>query len=483
MFGFPWRALATELGLVTLLLLMLVVDLFLPHRRKKWLGALGLLGLGVCLHLALRFPPSVENLTLLAHTYTADTFLFFFRLFALLVGFLILLSALDYSERLKAHRGEFYTLIVVAVLGIILVAGSTDLILVFLFIELVSLTFYVLVGYLKGQPYSNEAAIKYILYGASCSAVMLYGMSLLYGLTGSTNLYAIGRSLGREHTPLHLLALFFLLTGLGFKVSMVPFHQWTPDVYQGAPTPITAFLSTGPKAAGFAVLFRFLAASLEPLHAEWSPLVALLATATMVVGNVTALVQTSMKRMLAYSTIAHAGYMLAGVAASQGRDYDAIFAVQMYLLVYLFANVGAFAVVMWFERTTGTDSIEEFTGLGQQAPFYAAALTLFLLSLTGIPPTAGFWGKYFIFLATLKSPHWWLALAIVVNTLISVGYYLNVVRVMYLQPSSHREPFLPSPSITWTLTLSLLATLLLGLLPNQALLWLQATSTLVFMVP
>lgn len=460
---FPWRMLATEVGLCGLGLFLLLADLVVPEGRKRFVGYLALLGLLLLFLRAAGAEPQIKPV--LGGTYLADGFTYFFRLLALGIALLVVLLSLDYLENLRAHRGEFFAIVVFATLALILLAGSNDLLTVYLFVEFVSLTSYILVGYQKFTPRSNEASIKYLLYGAVASAVMLYGMSLLYGATGTTNLQEIAGAFGSASPLVKMLAALFILVGLGFKVAMVPFHQWAPDVYEGAPTPITAFLSVGPKAAGFAVLFRVLMTALVPYREEWALLLALLATATMFLGNWVALVQGNIKRMLAYSSIAHAGYLLIGVVCN-GPDGAGAFAVIVYLIAYVLMNLGAFAVVIWVSRHLGTEDIGDYAGLGETAPFYALAMTIFLLSLTGVPPTAGFVGKFWLFKAALQSEYWWLAVVGIVNSVISLGYYFNVVRLMYLRPA-RRVPAFPRRSLFSTAVIGLTALLIVAFLINQ----------------
>jgi NADH-quinone oxidoreductase subunit N len=485
-FQFPWAELSTEVALCALGVLLLGADLLTPEGRKRWVGWLGVGGLGLCLVPAVGTcsPPSAEPI--LGGTYLADGFQMFFRLFAVLAGLLVMLAALDSLEELPSHRGEFFALLVFAVLSLVLLAGAADLVLVYLFLEFVSITSYILAGYLKHRRESNEASLKYLLYGAIAAAVMLYGISLLYGATGTTHLPEVARRIGLAPAGLQLLAVALILVGFGFKISMVPFHQWTPDVYQGAPTPITAFLSVGPKAAGFAVLFRVFWTGLPAarLEVSWPDLLALLSVATMTVGNLLALVQHNLKRMLAYSSIAHAGYMLIGVvtiaASSQPNgEMAGVFGVLVYLMAYLFMNIGAFAVVIWFAHSTGSEEIDDYAGLAETAPLIAAAMTIFLLSLTGIPPTAGFLGKWWLFMAAIRSPdYWWLAVAGIVNSVISLFYYWNVVRLMYLRPVARPVSWRYPVALTAVIVLTVAVTLLLVLYPTPLLEWAQSTKQL-----
>ena len=392
----------------------------------------------------------------------ADPFAHFFRVLGAGCAALVLVLALGRPSL----GNEFPGLLLFATLGILLTAAAANLIMIYVGIELLSITSYVLAGLLRQEPRSNEAAIKYFFYGAVASAVMVYGLSLLMGLSGSVELVGIAASLARGGLAtarwVALPGIVLMMVGFGFKVAAVPFHQWSPDVYEGAPTPVTAFLSVGPKAAGFAVMARVLLVALPALQWDWVVLVAALAVVTMTLGNLVALAQTHMKRLLAYSSIAQAGYMLIGfVALRAGAPLgaetaplhvggataplgaetapllgDGVAALLVYLVAYLFTNLGAFAVVLAMEDATGSDAIAEYKGLAGRSPLLAGALVFYFLSLVGIPPLACFLGKLFIFTAAVRAEFYWLAAVGVVNSVISLAYYFNVVRTMFFEPSS-----------------------------------------------
>jgi len=315
---------------------------------------------------------------------------------------------------------------------------------------------YVLAGYRRADPKSNEAALKYFLYGSSASGVMIYGMSLLYGLGGSTNLQVLGERLATgQVTPLGALALMLVLAGLGYKVAMAPFQAWCPDVYEGAPTPVTAFLSVGPKAAGFAVLIRFALSVFPSLVPQWQVVVAVLAVLTMFVGNLLAIRQQNLKRLMAYSSIAHAGYPGWGLPA-----------VLFYLVAYLLMNLGVFALLLLVARTRGTEEISGFSGLAQGAPFAAAVMLILLLSLTGIPPTGGFVGKFYLFAAAIESrTWWWLAVVGIINSAISLYYYMNIARLMYFGAPAPELAHRPA-GLSFVIWVALAGTLALGLIPE-----------------
>jgi len=442
-------------------------------RDRKWLPYLALLGLAVTLGATLYLLLAVDlpSEPIAGGMLAVDSFALFFQIVAALVGGLVILSALDYMKERTPYHAEFYGLLLVACLAITLVAASADLIMIYIAIELLSLTCYILTGYLREDRKSTEAAIKYFLYGAMASAAMLYGMSLLYGVTGATSLSAIAASLGSADASLRWLvfpALIFLLAGFGFKIAAVPFHQWSPDAYEGAPTPITAFLSVGSKSAGFAVLVRVLLIALPDFRVDWVAVLSGISMVTMTVGNLVALSQRNIKRMLAYSSIAHAGYILIGLVSwdlwqSAGR-FTGINGVLIYLLAYLFTNLGAFIVVIAFEQATGSNQIEDYAGLARSSPALAAAMLIFLFSLTGIPGTGGFIGKLFVFGAAIQVQFYVLAIVGVINSVIAAFYYLNVVRYMFFEPAAEEALVVStSPSIRLTVAVTTAMTLIIGL--------------------
>ena len=390
----------------------------------------------------------------------------FFKIIAAFSGIIVAFLAVDYFQGMRIHRGEFYALLIFAVLAINFLAASADLIMIYLSLEFLSLTSYVLVGYLKQDPRSSEAAVKYFLYGAVAAAVMLYGMTMLYGVTRTTSVQDMTTFFSHftpERLPAHILflATLMILVGFGFKIAMVPFHQWAPDAYEGAPTPITAFLSVGSKAAGFAVIIRVLSTALSPQIVNWAPVMMILSGLTMSVGNLTAIPQVNIKRMLAYSSIGQAGYLLIGIAAIRYSPL-AIQATLLYLFIYVFMNLGAFAVVTLVSSRINSDDIRDYAGLVKRAPFAAASMAFFLLSLAGIPPTAGFLAKFYLFWAAIQPQDGHLlALTIVAiaNAVISLYYYMNVVRVMFFVKAKDETPLAPSPAMSFVVGLTLAATL------------------------
>lgn len=395
----------------------------------------------------------------------------FFKIIAAVSTIFVMFMSVDYFKRIQFHRGEYYALLIFAVLAINALAASTDLVMIYLSLEFLSLTSYILAGYNKRDPKSNEAAIKYFLYGSVAAAVMIYGMSMLYGLTGTTSILKIAEgafTMEPGYYPVFLLSSVMVIAGFGFKIAMVPFHQWSPDTYEGAPTPITAFLSVASKAAGIAVLIRFLSTSVTPSLLNWAPLIIALSAITMTFGNLVAIVQTNIKRMLAYSSIAQAGYILVGVAAIP-YSREAVPAILIYTFAYMFMNLGAFAVVSMMSSRLNSDDIEDYAGLVKRAPAAAAALFLFMLSLAGIPPTAGFIGKFYLFTAALQADNrllLWLAILAIINTVISVFYYFNIVRVMFFSQPKTDEPVRIPGSIGAVLGLTSAMTLAVLIFPQ-----------------
>jgi NADH-quinone oxidoreductase subunit N len=364
-----------------------------------------------------------------------------------------------------ASPGEYYFLVLCATLGMMIMAGGIDLITSFIGLETMAVSFYILTGFIKPSQRSNEAAVKYFLLGAFSLGILLYGMSLLYGVSGSTNLHQVAAVLaGRARDPLVVLAVILVVAGMGFKIAAVPFHMWAPDVYEGAPTPITAFLSVGSKAASFAMLLRIFVEGLPSMSADWQLLFEVLAIVTMTVGNLAALTQTNLKRMLAYSSIAHAGYLLIGVVAGTPLGVSAML---IYLLVYAFMQLGAFTVIVMMRRADVVgDELKDFSGLYLRHPAAAFAMLLFMLSLGGIPPTAGFMGKFWLFRAAIESGHVGLAVVGVLNSAVSLYYYLRLVVFMYLKKETSGSEPTASPALALTLAVAVAATLVLGVYPR-----------------
>jgi len=473
--GFPWGQLSCELWLGLLGLVMLGADLLIRDRSKAhYVGYLALVGLMIGLVPAAGgCAPDAASPLLFGGSYAVDRFQVFFRLFALIQAILVVVLSFDYLEHIRLDRGVYFTLIVFGTLAMVLLTGSRDLVMIYLVIEFLSITSYLLAGFLLGSDKpalgeikrSLEASLKYLIYGAVASAVMVYGFSLMYGLAGATSLEAVGRAYAEPGNALiKLTALIMALAGFTYKISAVPFHQWAPDVYQGAPTPVSAFLAVGSKGAAIAVMVRFLTLATGSFADHWQVVLALVAVCTMFVGNLLALLQSNLKRLLAYSGVAHAGYLLVGLVANDEANRG-VQAMLLYLMVYLLMTMGAFAVVVWHQRRTGSEDIADLAGLARTEPFMAIMMTVLLLSLTGIPPTAGFIGKLHLLLLTVNLKHAWLGVMIVINSAISLYYYWNIVRVMWLLPPAD-EPLAKHRPAQWAAGVAYicgLLTLLAGL--------------------
>lgn len=456
-------SLAPELWLLGLGLLVLLADLVVPPGRKNLLGLLCVLGLVLALIPTVSMIPWQAR-TILFGTYAVDGFAVFLKIIAITATILVILSALESIGRQIRFEGELYALLVFSALGLMLMSASADLILLALSIEYVSLASYVMAGLLKDNPKSNEAGLKYFLFGAAASAVMFYGFSLVYGLAGTTNLYLVAQRLSAAASPALYVALALMLAGFGFKISMVPFHQWTPDVYEGAPTPVAAFLSVGSKAAGFAALFRVLIVTLNPQQVDWVLLIAVLSAASMTLGNLLALPQHNIKRMLAYSSISHAGFLLIGVAAFRGNFGTP--GLLIYLLGYTFTQLGAFFVATLIGSQLGTDEIPDYAGLARRAPVSALLMAVFMLSLTGLPPTAVFLGKFYVLAAAIDNGLLWLAVVGIINSVISLYYYVGVIRAMYVMPAATDTPLIEPGALQVALGITGLGTLIIGVFPQ-----------------
>jgi len=394
-----------------------------------------------------------------------DRFGLFFKTVFLVAAAITVLMSMRYLAVEGASPGEYYFLILCATLGMMVMAGGIDLISIFIGLETMAVSFYILAGFIKPSQRSNEAAVKYFLLGAFSLGILLYGMSLMYGLSGTTNLRVMAASFeSMQKDPRLILAVILVVAGVGFKIAAVPFHMWAPDVYEGAPTPITAFLSVGSKAASFAMLIRIFVEGLPAMGDDWRLLFWVLSIATMTVGNVAAVTQTNVKRMLAYSSIAHAGYILMGIVAGTARG---ITATLVYLMIYAFMQLGAFAVIVLLRRTdVQGDELKDFSGLAFRNPFAAFAMLLFMLSLGGIPPTAGFMGKFWLFSAAIDAHCYWLAVIGVLNSAVSLYYYIRIVVFMYLKKETMGSEPVQTPALSLVLAVAVAATLVLGIYPR-----------------
>lgn len=459
-------------------------------KEKKWLPYLALSGavisLGVSIYLIGR--GDILESTVLGGMISIDAFSLFFQVFAALVASLIILVSIAYMELKSPYQGEFYSFILLASFSISLLAVSADLVMIFIAFELLSISSYILTGFLRNDPRGSEASIKYFLYGSLASAMMLYGMSLLYGATATTNLVAIARELSGIDPSLRFVvypAIVLMVVGFGFKIAAAPFHQWSPDAYEGAPTPVTAFLAVGSIGAGFAVLVRVMLTALPDYQLNWSALIAGLSIMSMTLGNLVAISQKNIKRMLAYSGIAQAGYILIGLVSWRsglvGSTFDGLSGVLVYLLVYMVANLGAFAVVIAYEYKGGSNQIKDYSGLIKRSPLLAGTMAIFLLSLIGIPGTGGFIGKLMVFGSALRVEFYFLAVIAIINSVVAGFYYLNVVRYMFFQPLD--EPAGEKIQLPGTLSIAIVLacifTLLMGIFAQPFISFVQASLGLI----
>ncbi|MGB8656722.1 MAG: NADH-quinone oxidoreductase subunit N [Candidatus Zixiibacteriota bacterium] len=462
-------------------ILILMVDPFLSKERKHFTAYLA----GIALVLAFLANLRLWNIqnTTFSQMFLVDNYATFFKFIFLVGSFLIILVSMSYLKREEILYGEYFSLILFSTLGMMLLASGFDLIVIFLGLEIMSVSLYVLTGFKRTDLRSNEASLKYFLMGAFATGFLLYGIVLIYGSAGSTNLEQIIKSVANGESASGLLiwaGAGLLLVGLGFKIASVPFHMWVPDVYQGAPTPITAFISAGPKAAGFAALLRVFLFSLGTIKPDWTMIVWVISALTMTVGNVIAIAQSDIKRMLAYSSIAHAGYVLVAlVAGGETGISSALF----YLLAYTFMNIGAFTVVIALGRKGQENTkLDDYSGLGSRSPLLAILMTVFLFSLSGFPPTAGFMAKFYVFSAAVKSGFVGLVIIGVLNSLISVYYYLRIVVIMFMHPALQPETEKVSLSLgaAIVLLISTWFVLQMGIFPQSLLSLAQASVTSIF---
>ena len=456
-----------ELVIITIALTVLLLDFFVDRQNKAMLGWYSLIGIVIAASMTIKLSGLAGSF--FGGTFLLDPFAAYFKLaFYTACGLGILIS-MKYLDIEDIHRGEYYALMLFATSGMMLMASAGDLISLYLGLELMALSIYILAGFMRSDSRSNEAGIKYLLLGSFSSGIMLYGMSLLYGLSGTTNLNGIlvflrGADLAN---PVLFLSMVMLIVSFGFKVAAVPFHMWVPDVYEGAPTSVTAFMSAGPKVAGFAVLLRIFSHTLLPLQEHSTAILAGIAVLTMAVGNIMAIAQTNIKRMLAYSSIAHAGYALVGLAAG---GPDGVASVMLYVLIYVVMNMGAFGVVIML-RNAGVrgEEIADFTGLGKTNKVAALLMLIFMFSLTGIPPMAGFMGKFYIFKSAVQAGMIWLAVVGVIFSSISAYFYLRVIMVMYMYEPKEEFSLVRSPALALALAMAVTAVIVIGVYPSGVL--------------
>ena len=481
-----------EILLTIVILTCILYDLFLDKTKSYRVGFVLILGLFIVAISIILQDNSVTSL--FTDSVAKDPYSQFFKILIILTTVLVSIVSLKNKELELYRKGEYFALLGIITFGLFLMVSAIDLIMLYLSIEIVSIISFVLAGYLKQSSRSNEAALKYVVYGGFSSGVMLFGLSYIFGLTGSTNYFQVQQALASLPTEANtavVISIILVLAGFGYKISAVPFHFWTPDVYEGSPTTITAFLSVAPKAGAFAMMIRFFnqvfsnGGSMNGLgeislaYFPWSEILSVLAIITMTIGNIVAIQQSSIKRMLAYSSIAHAGYMLLAMPVMSG---DSIYAIMIYLVMYLFMNLGAFFTVVLVKNKTGGENFKDFEGLGWEMPLVGALMTLFMVSLTGLPPTAGFIGKFYIFASLIQGGESFYYLVFIggINSVISLYYYLRVVKVMYF--SGKKIELIKTPGLVMSTMLLVtgIPSLILGIYWVPLAEWVQ--SSLVFFI-
>jgi NADH-quinone oxidoreductase subunit N len=475
--GTPISATA-DMAVGFLAMLVLVLSPLGEKREKPHLATLSIGGLLLVLFWLLIFGWGAQG-EAFNRMFVLDAYAIYFKLALVLTAIFVLVMSVDYVKRFPGRDGEYYALVLFATQGAMLLTSAGNFLTLFLSLELMSLPFYILASFQRNQSRSVEAGLTYLVMGGVSTGVLLYGISFLYGMAGSTDFVTVGRWVAERGKlePVLFVPVLMIIIGLGFKIASVPFHAWAPDVYEGSPTPITAFLSVGSKMAAFAILVRVLVHVFSPLRPQWVVLIALIAAATLLYGNLAAIPQKNIKRLLGYSTIGQAGYLLVGLAAANTLGIGAIL---FYLLAYLFSNLAVFLVVIAFSNVTQSDAIEDYAGLSRRSPLLAVTLALGLLSLAGVPPLAGFFGKFVILGAAVKEGMIWLAFVGSVCIVISLYYYLLVIKQMYLYKAKDDRP-LPLPlSMRVVLYLCLLGILVIGIYPSPFIDAAVAASKLLF---
>ncbi len=447
-------------------MLIIAIDFFKKDGSRRGLGYLSILGLGITAVLAV----FVDTGQGFFGTYLSDDYGRLFNEIFLLTAMLTIIASIDYVEIRIKHKGEFYGLILLATVGMMFLAGAGELITLYVSLELATIPLYVLAAFLKKDLKSTEAGLKYLIIGGASSGILLFGLSLLYGLTGTTMLADINSwDLAGEGLNLGLgLAIVLFIAGFGFKLAAAPFHMWAPDVYEGAPTPVTAFLSVASKAAGLVAFVRIFFGPLIIAKTDWVLLLEIVAVLAMVIGNFVALQQSNIKRMLAYSSIAQIGYVFVALAA--GNEYS-IIGMMIFLMAYMFANIGAFMVAIGFSNMTGSDQIDDYAGMSRRNPLASIMMTIFMLSLVGIPPTAGFLGKYWLFAAAIKEHIYWLVVIAVLMSVVSLFFYMNVVRKMFFQRHEDESRILFGPTLGLGIAISGAMVILICVLPSTFYEW------------
>ena len=475
-----WFALAPELSLLTAALAVLLVELFLSPERKRLVNPIAAVGVVVSLVFVALLAGDGEVRHSFGRMFVVDNYALLFKAFFLGTALFVLFLSYRYFNEIRTYQGEYYFLLLSSFLGMLLMPSARDLVMIFIALEIVSIPGFVMAGLRKFDLRSNEGSLKFFMFGVLSVAVLLFGLSIVYGFTGTTDLEGVAAGLaamGAEREPLLLAALLFVIVGFGFKISAVPFHFWAPDTYEGSPVPVTAFLSVASKAAGFAGLLQVCFIAFQPLADVWAPVLGVVAVLTMTLGNFTALQQRNIIRLLAYSSVAQAGYMLVPFALASVAEPQlntvAVQAVLLYLLAYAVTNIGAFACVVAMTRQVPSRQIDDYAGLGATSPGIAMAFTVFLLSLAGVLPIAiGFWAKFYI-LRPLVQPETvsvasiMLAGAVVVNSLVGLVYYLYVAKKMWMDPPAEgRERLRPGFALNFTIAILAISVLLLGFIPT-----------------
>lgn len=470
-----FRAIVPQLELTLFACGILIMDFWLERRLKYWNAIAALIGIGFSAFALIQM--YVGGLQSLAFNglVVVDSFFIFFSLVFLLAAGIVVLMSIRYLDVEEEHDGEYYSLVLFATVGMMFLASGVDLITLFIGLELMAVSFYLLTGFLRRDQRSNEAALKYFLLGVFSTGVLAYGFSLLYGVSGSTNIDRIADAVRQRglDDPLVFLAMVTVAAGLFFKVAAVPFHQWAPDAYEGAPTPITAFISVGSKAASFAFLMRLFLVPLAPVRENWVVLLSVVAVATMTIGNLAAINQQNIKRLLAYSSIGHVGYILLGLVA--GNETGRI-GISVYIFAYAAMTLGAFAVVTGMRRSDLVgDTLDDMRGLFFKNPTPAVLMLVFLLSLTGIPPTVGFLGKYYIFLSLIQTGHYYLAVFAALYVVVALYYYFRVVVVMFMQPEREPGKMTLAPGLLAALAITSVLTIVAGIYPEPLIRFAQAS--------
>lgn len=462
-----------EMLLTFWICLVLVVDFSFPRLPKEQLAYLSIAGLAITLGCLVWFDVTGITGTLFANMFVVDRMALFFKMLIVVATMLVILASIEFVHRFSFFRGEYYFLVVMSALGMMFMASANDLLSVFVTLEFSTFGFYVLVAYLREDAASNEAGLKFFILGVFAAGLLAYGISLVYGETGKL---VFSDMASAQVTPGLIIGYLLIFAALGFKIGAVPFHSWIPDTYHGSPTPVTAFLSIAPKGAAFAILLRMFYVALANFKPTWVLLLVAVSILSMTYGNIVAIAQKNIKRLLAYSGIAQIGNVLIGLAAGTKMGSDAIL---FYLLTYLFANLGAFAIVIAVSQAIGSDEIDDYSGLGRRSPFLAFAMLIFLLSLAGVPPLAGFIGKLYIFVAAIKEGLYTLITVGLINIVISLYYYLIVVKKMYIAEPHDPSPVSISSPMKAVVCVGLAGTLAIGIYPQPVIDWVVA-ATLMF---